>query len=183
MSMRANCSKLTLCCISLLLLWTVACHHKPTGVVTVQTSQSTEETKDPYVEGNKRILALEQEEIALVIKRHHWNMTTTGTGLNYEIIEQGSGTCFSEGDSVVMKYTTALLSGKVIYDSETDGVKTFRVNKTEEIPALHEIAQLVAPGAKVRMVVPSHLAYGAGGDGQQIKGREALIMNIEILNH
>ncbi|MBO4655148.1 MAG: FKBP-type peptidyl-prolyl cis-trans isomerase [Bacteroidales bacterium] len=181
--MRENCSKLALSCIFFLLLWTVACNHKPTGVVTVQSSQVSEEKPDPYIEGNKRILALEQEEIALVIKRHHWNMQTSGTGLNYEIIAQGSGACFAEGDSVAMKYTTALLSGKVIYDSEKDGIKTFRVNKTEEIPALHEIAQLVSPGAKVRMVVPSHLAYGAGGDGQQIKGREALIMNIEILNH
>ena len=55
--------------------------------------------------------------------------------------------------------------------------------KSEEIPALHEVAKLVSPGAKVRMVVPSHLAYGAGGDGDKIKGREALIMNIEIINH
>lgn len=180
--MRVSCFKLTISFLCLL-LWMGSCHQKPTGVVTMQTSQQVEEEFDPYIEGNKRILALEQEEIELVIKRHHWNMTTTGTGLNYEVLEPGKGCRFVEGDSVSMKYTIALLSGKVLYDSENDGVKTFRVNKTEEIPALHEIAQLVAPGAKVRMVVPSHLAYGVGGDGQEIKGREALIMNIEILNH
>ena len=179
--MRGYCSKLILCSICLMLL--CSCRQKPTGVVTVQNTQATEEKIDPYIVGNKRIVSLEQEEMELVIKRHHWNMKTTGTGLNYEVIEQGSGACFVEGDSVSMKYTIALLSGKIIYDSEKDGIKTFRVNKSEEIPALHEIVQLVSPGAKVRMVVPSHLAYGAGGDGEQINGREALIMNIEILNH
>lgn len=181
--MKGYFSNWGLCCSCALLLLAASCQQKPTGVVTVQTSQQQEEKPDPYVEGNKRILALEQEEIELVIKRHHWNMTTTGTGLNYEVLEQGSGPRFAEGDSVSMKYSIALLSGKEIYNSDTDGVKTFRVNKSEEIPALHEIAQLVSPGAKVRMVIPSHLAYGAGGDGHEIKGREALIMNIEILNH
>lgn len=180
--MRGFCFKLIISSLCILLLLG-ACRQKPTGVVTVQNSRPQKEQTDPYIIGNKRIVSLEQEEMDLVIKRHHWNMTTTGTGLNYEVIEQGSGSCFAEGDSVSIKYTIALLSGKVIYDSETDGIKTFRVNKTEEIPALHEIAQLVSPGAKVRMVVPSHLAYGAGGDGERINGREALIMNIEILNH
>lgn len=161
-----------------------SCRQKATGVVTVQNStNNVEEQTDPYIIGNQKIISLEQEEIDLVIKRHHWNMVTSGTGLCYEIIEQGSGPHFVEGDSVSMKYTMSLLSGKELYNSDTEGIKTFRVLKTEEIPALHEIAQLVSPGAKVRMVVPSHLAYGAGGDGQKIKGREALIMYIEILNH
>ncbi len=159
-----------------------ACGHKTTGVVTVGGNEVVEEKPDPFIQGNKRILALEQEEIALVIKRHHWNMVTTGTGLNYEILKQGGGPCFVEGDSVTMKYVVQLLSGEEVYNSETDGVKTFRVEKTEEIPALHEVMKLLSPGAKARMVVPSHLAYGVAGDGNKIKGREALIMNIEIVN-
>ena len=170
--------------LCIMLCFATSCRHKATGVVTVQNSQAKEDEQfDPYIIGNQKILSLEQEEIDLVIKRHHWDMKTTGTGLNYEIIEQGSGACFAEGDSVSINYTISLLSGEQIYSSESEGIKTFRVNKSEEIPALHEIAQLVSPGAKVRMVVPSHLAYGAGGDGQKIKGREALIMNIEFLNH
>lgn len=184
MSMRACCIKQITIFLSVLMLISItACRQKTTGVVNVHSSGPKEAPVDPYVEGNKRILALETEEIELVIKRHQWNMTTTGTGLNYEIIEQGSGKRFMEGDSVSMKYTIALLSGQIIYDSGTDGIKTFRVDKSEEIPALHEIAKLLSPGAKVRMVVPSHLAYGAGGDGDKINGREALIMNTEIINH
>ena len=184
MTMRVNCIKLiTILIAAFVLINFTACRQKSTGVVNVHTSEAQEEAFDPYVEGNKRILALETEEIELVVKRHKWNMQTTGTGLYYEVLSPGTGTCFVEGDSVAMKYTIALLSGKLIYDSETDGIKTFRVEKSEEIPALHEVAKLVSPGAKVRMVVPSHLAYGAGGDGNKINGREALIMNIEIINH
>ena len=182
--MRVRCIKLINIVLSAsMLISFTACRQKATGVVSVHSSEPQEETFDPYVVGNKRILALETEEIELVIKRHKWNMQTTGTGLFYEVLSPGNGPCFVEGDSVAMKYTIALLSGKKVYDSETDGIKTFRVEKSEEIPALHEIAKLVSPGAKVRMVVPSHLAYGAGGDGDKINGREALIMNIEIINH
>ena len=184
MNMRVCCIKLITIILSASMLMSfISCRQKATGVVNVHSSESQEEVFDPYVEGNKRILALETEEIELVIKRHHWNMQSTGTGLYYEILTPGTGSCFLEGDSVAMKYTMALLSGKKIYDSETDGIKTFRVEKSEEIPALHEIAKLVSPGAKVRMVVPSHLAYGVGGDGNKINGREALIMNIEVINH
>lgn len=184
MNMKEHCIKLITIILSVFMLMNfTSCRQKATGVVNVHSSEVQEEVFDPYVEGNKRILALETEEIELVIKRHHWNMQETGTGLCYEVLSPGTGVCFVEGDSVAMKYTIALLSGQKIYDSETDGIKTFRVEKSEEIPALHEVAKLVSPGAKVRMVVPSHLAYGAGGDGDKIKGREALIMNIEILNH
>ena len=165
------------------LMCSISCRQKATGVVNVQNSQSGKEEKlDPYIVGNQKILSLEQEEIELVIKRHHWDMQKTGTGLYYEVLEPGSGPRFVEGDSVSMSYTISLLSGQQIYNSENDGVKTFKVNKSEEIPALHEIALLVSPGAEARMVVPSHLAYGAGGDGQQIKGREALIMKVKFLN-
>ncbi len=167
----------------LILISFTSCRQKPTGVVTVHTTELEEEEFDPYVIGNKRILALEKEEIELVIKRHKWNMNTTGSGLCYEILTPGQGDCYMEGDSVIMNYTIALLSGKIIYDSENDGMKTFRVEKSEEIPALHEMAKLVSPGAKVRMLVPSHLAYGVGGDGNKINGREALLMNVEFLNH
>lgn len=182
--MKANFIKIG---VGLLLLGSLssfyACDNKTTGVVTVGGNNVVEEKPDPYIQGNKRILALEQEEIALVIKRHHWNMMMTGTGLNYEIIQQGKGERFVEGDSVALKYTIQLLSGEEVYNSETDGVKTFRVEKSEEIPALHEAAKLLSPGAKARLVIPSHLAYGAAGDGNRIKGREALIMNVEILSH
>lgn len=185
MNMRVYCSKTLAVALPLMLaIGLTACHRKQeVAVVSVHSNEAAEEQFDPYVEGNKRILALETEEIELVVKRHHWNMQSTGTGLYYEVLSPGTGPCYAEGDSVALKYTIALLSGTVVYDSEADGIKTFRVEKSEEIPALHEMARLVSPGAKVRMVVPSHLAYGAGGDGNKIKGREALIMNVEFLNH
>ena len=120
MNMKERFIKLTTIVLSVsMLINFTACRQKATGVVNVHSSEPQEEVFDPYVEGNKRILALETEEIELVIKRHHWNMQETGTGLYYELLSPGTGECFVEGDSVAMKYTIALLSGNVIYDSET----------------------------------------------------------------
>lgn len=170
-------------CFVLLILF-AACSQNPTATVSINSGNAEpEEEFDPYVEGNKRILALETEEIDLVVKRHRWIMMETGTGLRYQILKPGNGHLFVEGDSVAFNYTISLLSGEEIYNSEKDGVKTFVVEKSEEIPALHELAKLVSPGTQIRAIVPSHLAYGAAGDGQEIKGREALIYEMEILNH
>lgn len=179
--MKVNCIDILLI---LLVVLSVACKQKPVEQVSINGDNAVvEEEFDPYIEGNRRILALENEEIDLVVKRHHWNMMETGTGLRYQILEPGNGHLFVEGDSVAFNYTISLLSGKEVYNSETDGVKTFRVEKSEEIPALHELAKLVSPGTKVRAIVPSHLAYGAAGDGNKIVGREPLIYSIEIINH
>lgn len=159
-----------------------SCREKPQQVSIRHGQPAPEEKADPFVKGNQRILALEQEEINLVVKRHKWQMEATGTGLMIQILSPGTGNYYAEGDSLSYNYKIKLLSGEEIYNSEKDGIKTFRIDKTEEIPALHEAAKLLKPQAKARLVIPSHLAYGATGDGQRIKGREALIMEVECLS-
>ena len=127
-------------------------------------------------------MRMEQEEMELFIKRYNWDMQRSGTGLYYQILNPGQGDLFHEGDMVTLKYRTFLLSGERIYDSESNGVKTFKVARSEEIVALHEIATLLRPGAKVRLVIPSHLAYGVSGDGNKINGRMPIAMIVETMN-
>jgi len=107
-------------------------------------------------------------------------MQKTGTGLHIQILEPGSGETFKEGDEVRFGYQTFLLDGKMIYDSKEDGDKQFRVARSEEISGLHEAAQMLRPGAKARLVIPSYLAYGVAGDGDRINGRNAIAMIVEI---
>jgi len=159
-----------------------ACKSKSAnGVVVSSDKKSAKEQADPYVEGNKRIIHWENEEIELFIKRYHWNMQRTGTGMYIEILDPGQGNLFKEGDKVRLKYQTFLLSGEEVYNSDDDGIKTFTVAKSEEIDGLHEAAQMLRPGAKARLVIPSYLAYGVAGDGKRINGRLALAMIIEVI--
>jgi FKBP-type peptidyl-prolyl cis-trans isomerase len=154
---------------------------KPTGSV-VSSSEEPKEDKDaPYVEGNKNIMRRENEEMQMFIQRYGWEMQRTPTGLYIQILEPGTGDLFKENDRVTLKYRTFLLSGEQIYSSDSNGVKTFLVNRSEEIDALHEAAQMLRPGAKARLVIPSHLGYGVAGDGDRIQGLQPFMMEITVL--
>lgn len=167
-------------CLSVSLLG--ACKSKSANGLVVSSDKKTTKTRiDPYVEGNKKIIHWENEEIGLFIKRYHWNMQRTGTGMYIEILDPGQGSLIKVGDKVKLKYKTFLLSGEEVYNSDDDGIKTFTVAKSEEIDGLHEAVQMLRPGAKARLVIPSYLAYGVAGDGNRINGRLALAMIIEVI--
>jgi FKBP-type peptidyl-prolyl cis-trans isomerase len=157
--------------------------HGVTGSV-VTSSETAEEDKDaPYVEGNKNIMRRENEEMQMFIRRYGWQMQRTPTGLYIQILEPGSGDLYVENDRVAVAYRTFLLSGEQVYCSDSDGVKRFMVNRSEEIDALHEAVQLLRPGAKARLVIPSHLGYGVAGDGDRIQGLQPFMMEISMLDN
>lgn len=169
--------------VTVLMTSVCACGNKSkvTGVVVSDDKQPKEDKLAPYVEGNKRIMQWEKEEMELFIKRYGWDMQRTGTGLYIEILEPGQGDKIQTEQQVSMKYQTFLLSGEMVYNSETDGIKTFTVDKSEEIDGLHEAVKLLKPGAKARLVIPPYLAYGVAGDGERINGRLPIAMIIEII--
>lgn len=154
----------------------VNCDQKATGTV-VSSSEEKKEDKDaPYIEGNKNIMRRENEEMQMFISRHGWQMQRTPTGLYIEILDPGKGELYKEGDPVNLEYRTFLLTGEMIYCSDSLGLKHFIVNRSEEIDALHEVVQLLRPGAKARLVIPSYLAYGVVGDGDRIQGMQPVMM-------
>lgn len=155
---------------------------KATGSV-VSTSETVQEEKDsPYMEGNKNIMRRENEEMQMFIKRYCWEMQRTPTGLYIQILDPGKGDLFHENDRVALEYRTFLLSGEQVYCSDSTGLKIFLVNRSEEIDALHEAAQMLRPGARARLVIPSYLGYGVAGDGDRIQGLQPFMMEVRILD-
>lgn len=181
MDARLHTSFLFACLLSFAVMLT-ACHNGTTGEVTGVAKQNKEKKDSPFIAGNQKILQLETEEIELFINRYGWKMQHSGTGLYYQILDAGAGETFKEGDDVQLSYQTFSLDGKLLYDSKEDGDKLFRVAQSEEIAGLHEAVQLMRPGAKARLIIPSHLAYGVAGDGNKINGRMAIAMEITIDN-
>lgn len=177
-------STLLRCSVTLLAtLLLAACQNKPTGSVVADIHAPKEDKEAPFVEGNKRIIRWENEEMCLFINRYRWNMQQTGSGLYVEILDPGKGNLFEVGDEITMSYKTFLLDGELIYDSEHDGLKRFKVAKSPEIEALHEAVRLLRPGAAARIVTPSYLAYGVAGDGDKVDGRMPLAMIFKIENN
>jgi len=163
------------------LCFLISCNNPaPTGVIQNSTAK-TEET-DPFVIGNKKIVELENENIELFLKRHNWKMIKTETGLRYEILQKGIGNNIDIGKTVTLAYRTLLLTGETIYNSKDNEPKRFVVEKSDEIAGLHEAVQQMNRGSEARVIIPSHLAYGASGDGYKIKPYQTIIMNIKVIN-
>jgi len=104
---------------------------------------------------------------------------TTESGLQYEVIEEGSGDQPSAEDTVRVHYTGELLSGEVFDSSRERGEPvTFALNQV--IPGWTEGLQLMSEGARYKLYIPADLAYGPGGN-RGIGPNETLVFDVELL--
>ncbi|MEX2175022.1 MAG: FKBP-type peptidyl-prolyl cis-trans isomerase [Pirellulaceae bacterium] len=108
-------------------------------------------------------------------------ITTTPTGLQYQVLATGKGSSPKETDIVRVHYHGTLLDGKVFDSSvERKEPSEFPVNRV--IPAWTEALQKMKVGDKWRLFVPSELAYGESGFPDSPIGPNAmLIFDVELL--
>ncbi len=105
---------------------------------------------------------------------------TTASGLQYEIIQPGTGPKPTLTDTVVCHYTGTLLNGTVFDSSyKRNSPASFPVNGV--IKGWTEALQLMETGAKWKLYIPSNLAYGARGAGNAIGPGATLVFEIELL--
>jgi FKBP-type peptidyl-prolyl cis-trans isomerase len=106
-------------------------------------------------------------------------VTTTASGLQYEVLVKGNGLSPVATDSVTVHYTGSLLDGTVFDSSVERGEPvTFKLN--EVIPGWTEGLQLMREGDKFKFVIPSEIAYGARGS-RSIEPNSTLIFEVELL--
>ncbi|WP_020409955.1 FKBP-type peptidyl-prolyl cis-trans isomerase [Hahella ganghwensis] len=106
-------------------------------------------------------------------------VVTTDSGLQYKVLAEGEGKNPALTDTVEVHYTGTLISGDV-FDSSVQRGKpvTFPVNGV--IPGWIEALQLMKPGSKWQLFIPSDLAYGPTGNGR-IGPNETLLFEVELL--
>lgn len=137
--------------------------------------------KEPLIEANKAAVQTEEQQIEDLLRRYHWDMNETHTGLRYMIDDDGYGRLIREGDRVKLDYAVKLINGDVVYTSQESGPMEFTVGKEDVISGLHEGVQLLRKGAKARFVIPSHLGYGLIGDNDRIGKKATLIYKVHVL--
>ena len=107
-------------------------------------------------------------------------VNVTPSGLQYEVLEEGTGKLPSAGDNVTVHYTGKLIDGTVFDSSVARGAPaTFGV--TQVIPGWVEALQMMKEGAKWRLFIPSNLAYGPNGAGNIIGPNSTLIFDVELI--
>lgn len=105
---------------------------------------------------------------------------TTASGLQYEVLKQGSGSTPLATDTVTTHYHGTLISGKVFDSSVERGTPIdFPVNRV--IAGWTEALQLMKVGSKYRLYIPYNLAYGERGAGASIGPFETLIFDVELI--
>ncbi|MCP5162055.1 MAG: FKBP-type peptidyl-prolyl cis-trans isomerase [Hahellaceae bacterium] len=105
----------------------------------------------------------------------------TPTGLQYEIIIEGSGEKPQAHNTVRTHYHGTFIDGR-IFDSSYDRGEPAEFPVGGVIAGWTEALQMMPVGSKWRLYVPSHLAYGERGAPGAIPPHTALIFDVELLD-
>jgi len=107
-------------------------------------------------------------------------INVTKSGLQYEVLTEGTGKKPKATDTVRCHYEGRLLDGTV-FDSSYKRNEPADFGLQQVIAGWTEGVQLMAEGAKYRFYIPYMLAYGEGGAGAMIPPFATLIFDVELI--
>jgi FKBP-type peptidyl-prolyl cis-trans isomerase FkpA len=136
---------------------------------------------DSLVNYNRGVVLTEDQQIEDFIARYGWKMKQTGTGLRYLIYKKGDGVKALKGKIAVIGYKLHLLNGDLIYSSDKEGLKEFKIGYGGVESGVEEGILLMHVGDRAKFIVPSHLAFGLLGDQNKIPQRATLVYDIELV--
>ena len=105
---------------------------------------------------------------------------TTASGLQYEVLQEGTGASPSATDEVTVHYKGELTDGTE-FDSSYKRGQPARFPLNRVIGGWTEGVQLMKEGAKYRFTIPPELGYGANGAGGTIPPNATLIFEVELI--
>ncbi|NJD19258.1 MAG: FKBP-type peptidyl-prolyl cis-trans isomerase, partial [Gemmatimonadetes bacterium] len=106
-------------------------------------------------------------------------VTTTASGLQYEVLTEGTGPKPTAEQQVRLHYRGTLIDGKEFDSSYGKDPVVFPVSGL--IPGFSEALQLMNVGSKFRVVIPGDIAYGPSGAGEDIGPNATLVFELELL--
>lgn len=118
----------------------------------------------------------EQAEIVNYAAANGINATAHSTGLYYQITSTGSGPSPTANSRVFIKYTGKLMNGTV-FDDQTSAPVSYGLNGM--IQGFQVGLPLIQKGGKIKLIVPSSMAYGCQGFGA-VPGNAILFFDVEL---
>lgn len=142
-------------------------------------------------ENSKKQIGKDEKLIKDYLAKNNIQAERAPKGTYVQIISQGTGAAIDTSMILEANYTGKTLAG-VMFDSNTDPsknhVEPLIVNLTSDqslggiIEGWKDGFSLLKVGAKAKLFIPSSLAYGAQGSGQDIGPNEILVFDIDVLN-
>lgn len=124
--------------------------------------------------------AKEEGEKFLEQNKNKGGVTTTASGLQYEVITMGTGPKPTAEQTVKVHYTGTLMDGTK-FDSSIDRNEPAVFPVSGVIAGWVEALQLMPVGSKFKLYIPSELGYGESGAGDVITPFSVLIFDVELL--
>lgn len=126
--------------------------------------------------------AITEGKVFLEANGKREGVTTTKSGLQYEVLTPGKGERSPKAtDTVVCHYEGRLVSGKV-FDSSYERNQPAEFGLNQVIPGWTEGLQLMSEGAKFRFYIPYLLGYGEQGAGPSIPPYSTLVFDVELIS-
>ncbi|ADB16645.1 peptidylprolyl isomerase FKBP-type [Pirellula staleyi DSM 6068] len=106
---------------------------------------------------------------------------TTASGLQYQVLKAGTGASPKATSTVKTHYHGTLIDGTV-FDSSVDRGEPAQFPVNRVIPGWTEALQMMKVGDKWRLFLPSELAYGERGAGDDIGPNSVLVFEVELID-
>jgi FKBP-type peptidyl-prolyl cis-trans isomerase FklB len=142
------------------------------AAVVAYQQKKFQELSDKNEKAGKKYLAANKKEPGVV---------ELPSGLQYRIVEEGSGEKPVSSDTVKVHYRGTLIDGTEFDSSYARGEPaTFQIAGI--INGWQQALVLMSEGAKWQVFIPPALAYGSGGAGQNIGPNETLVFEVELVS-
>ncbi len=134
----------------------------------------------------------EEAAIKEYLKKNNITATRAPKGTYVQVLQEGTGPQIDSSMFVMVNYTGKTMAGKM-FDSNTDPskghVEPFMANMTNNqemggiIPGWKDGLTMLKVGSKAKLYIPSTLAYGKQGSGEDIGANETLVFDVEVLKN
>lgn len=133
----------------------------------------------------KKINKIEEAKILAYIKNDSLNTyMASPSGFWYQYLQKVEVDSVrpKKGDLVLLSYEILDLKNQVIYAQEDLGMKEYKVDKEDFIPALQQGIKLMKSGETMKFIIPSYNAFGVVGDNNKIGINESIISIVTLIN-
>lgn len=151
---------------------------------TLLTSQDADMTVREQLQAfmrKKSQATIEEGEKFLAENKKREGVKVTSSGLQYEVLQMGTGIRPSDTSTVKVHYEGFLVNGKK-FDSSRDRGEPISFPLNQVIKGWTEGVQLMPVGSRFKFFIPYTLGYGEQGAGGSIPGGAALIFDVELLD-
>jgi len=153
----------------------MACHGDPPMVTPPETPDGS--MKEHVINAHRTIAQSEETAIDQYIERRKWPAIKLDDGVRIYEYSKTTDKRVEYEDSVHIAYSVEAINGKAIYDNIEE---TYVAGRRQTLLGLDNAVLHLHYGSGAKVIVPSSLAYGIGGDGDRIPQSAILVIDVKV---